>query len=48
MQVVCGDATVEIDFFDETARRTGSDGVAMMYMGGLNEGNDGRGWIAAR
>ena len=48
VQVICGDATVEIDFFDETARRTGSDGVAMMYMGGLNEANAGRGWIAAR
>ena len=48
VQVVCGDATVEIDFFDETARRTGSDGVLMMYMGGLDEANAGRGWIPAR
>lgn len=48
VQVVCSDATVKIDFFDETASRTGSDGVLMMYMGGLDEANAGRGWIPAR
>ncbi len=48
VQVVCSDATVKIDFFDETARRTGADGVTMMYLGGLNEANAGRGWIPAR
>ena len=48
VQIVCRDGTVKIDFFDETARRTGSDGVPMMYMGGLDEANAGRGWIPAR
>ncbi len=48
VEVVCSDATVMIDFFDETARRTGSDGVQMMYMGGLDDANAGRGWIPAR
>lgn len=47
VQVVCGDSTVNIDFFDETARRIGSDGIEMMYMGGLEEANSGRGWIPA-
>ena len=48
VQIDCGAATVKIDFFDETAQRTGADGVKMIYMGGLSEANDAQGWIPAR
>ena len=45
VQVDCGDDKVNIDFFDETAQRTDSNGEEMIYMGGLSEANDARGWI---
>lgn len=44
VMVECSDCTVEIDFAEETARRT--VGVrTFAYMSQLSEANDGRGWI---
>ena len=41
----CRDALVELDFHDELARKTLPDGSQLLYMGGLSEANEGRGWI---
>ena len=43
--VECSDCTVEINFEQETARRTVS-GRTFAYLSDLTEANDGRGWIA--
>ncbi|MEX2598215.1 MAG: hypothetical protein WD533_01000 [Dehalococcoidia bacterium] len=46
--VACdGDETVILDFDDLAARKQTPQGE-FMYRGGLDEGNDGRGWMAAR
>jgi len=45
VSVECSDCTVEIDFDQETARRT-IDGRTFAYMADLTEANDGGGWIA--
>ena len=41
----CEDAVVVLDFADEAARKRLPDGSEFVYMGGLDEGNDGRGWL---
>ena len=43
--VECSDCTVEIDFEQETARRT-VDGRTFAYMSDLTAANDDGGWIA--
>ena len=45
--VECSDCTVEIDFEQETARRT-VDGRMFAYMLDLPEANDGGGWITLK
>ena len=44
ISVECSDCTVEIDFEQETARRT-VDGRMFAYMSDLAEANDAGGWI---
>ena len=45
VRVMCRDAEVLIDFIDESARKTTADGQQFVYMAGLDEANDGRGWL---
>ena len=45
VSVECSDCTVEIDFEQETARRT-VGGRTFAYLSDLSEANDGGGWIA--
>ena len=45
VSVECQDAEVLIDFADESARKTTPAGDQFVYMAGLDEANDGRGWL---
>ena len=45
VRVECRDGEVLIDFNDESARKTTADGEQFVYMAGLDEANDGRGWL---
>ena len=45
VRLECRDAVVEIDFEDEAARKTSPNGAAFAYLGGLDQANEGRGWI---
>ncbi len=45
--VDCEDGVLELDFYDETARKTTANGDRVVYLGGLDEANDGKGWIPA-
>ena len=45
VRLECRDAIVEIDFEDEAARKMSGAGSAFAYMGGLDQANDGCGWI---
>lgn len=45
VRLACRDAEVVIDFQDESARKTTAAGEEFVYMGGLDEANDGRGWL---
>ena len=45
VRVQCRDAEVLIDFNDESARKVTGSGEQFVYMAGLDEANDGRGWL---
>ena len=46
--VQCGTGTIEIDFEEETIRKTDADGRSYVYMGPLGEANAGNGWMPLR
>ena len=46
--VRCENGTIEIDFEEETARKTDADGRLYVYMGPLDEANAGNGWMPLR
>ena len=45
VRVECRDAEVLIDFEDGSARKTTRAGEQFIYMAGLDEADDGRGWL---
>ena len=45
VRVRCRDAEVLVDFIEESARKTTAAGEQLIYMAGLDEANDGRGWL---
>jgi len=45
VRVKCRDAEVVIDFVEESARKTTASGERFVYMAGLDEASDGRGWL---
>ena len=45
VRVECSDAEVTIDFDDESARKATAQGDRFVYMGGLDQANDGLGWL---
>ena len=45
VRVQCRDGEVVLDFDSESARKTISSGEQFVYMAGLDEANDGRGWL---
>ena len=45
VRVECRDGEVLIDFDEESARKTTARGQQFVYMAGLDEANDGRGWL---
>ena len=46
--VCCENGTIEIDFEEETVRKTDAEGRAFVYMGPLDEANAGNGWMPLR
>ena len=46
--VRCGTGMIEIDFEEETIRKTDADGRSYVYMGPLGEANEGNGWMPLR
>jgi len=45
VRIQCADGVLEIDFYDEKARKTNEAGESFVYLGGLDEANDGKGWL---
>jgi hypothetical protein len=46
--VRCGTGTIEIDFEEETVKKTDENGRVYVYMGPLDEANEGNGWMPLR
>lgn len=45
VRVQCRDGEVVLDFDSESARKTAATGEQYVYMAGLDEANDARGWL---
>ena len=43
--VRCGTGTIEIDFEEETVKKTDENGREYVYMGPLDQANEGNGWM---
>lgn len=46
--VRCENGTIEIDFDEETVKKTGADGRSYIYKGALDQANAGKGWMPLR
>lgn len=46
--VSCDTGTIEIDFEEETVKKTDENGRNYVYMGPLDEANEGNGWMPLR
>lgn len=46
--VSCDNGTIEIDFAEETVKKTDEAGRNYVYMGPLDEANEGNGWMPLR
>ncbi|MFW6195049.1 MAG: hypothetical protein ACOC5M_00825 [Chloroflexota bacterium] len=44
--IECDDGELDIDFVEETIRKTDADGKTYMYVGALDMANEAAGWIA--
>ena len=45
VELECQEATVRLDFDSESARKVLPDGTEYVYRAGLDEANDGYGWM---